>query len=54
LKPAWRRAGRRAIDAAYEVDEVLDIKDKARAIELYMQQQRNVEAERRQRRCAPR
>lgn len=37
----------RAIQAAYEVDEVLDIKDKARAIELYMQQQHNVEAERR-------
>src|SRR4051812_22892240 len=37
----------RAIDAAYEVDEVSDIRDKARAIELYMHQQRNPEPERR-------
>lgn len=37
----------RAIDAAYEIDEVSEIRDQARAIELYMQQQRNTEAERR-------
>lgn len=37
----------RAIDAAYEVDEVANIRDQAMAIELYMRQQRNTEAERR-------
>ena len=37
----------RAIDAAYQVDEVKDIRDKARAWEVYSQQARNVEAERR-------
>ncbi|MGI9403062.1 MAG: hypothetical protein ACR2OF_00950 [Hyphomicrobium sp.] len=37
----------RAIDAAYEVDEVKDIRDKALAIERYCQQAKNTEAERR-------
>jgi hypothetical protein len=37
----------RAIDAAYEVDEVKDVRDKALAIEMYAKQAHNVEAERR-------
>lgn len=37
----------RAIDAAFEVDEAKDIRDKAFAFELYSRQAKNIEAERR-------
>ena len=47
LLPARYDAMCRAIDAAYEVDEVKDIRDKARAMEVYLRQAKNTEAERR-------
>jgi hypothetical protein len=49
LPPARYDAMCRAIDAAYEVDEVKDIRDKAIALEVYSKQARNKEAERRAR-----
>jgi len=36
----------RAIDAAYQVDEVKDIRDRAKALEQYNRQAQNIEAER--------
>src|SRR3954468_14003574 len=45
--PARYDAMCRAIDAAYQVDEVKDIRDKAMAIEVYLRQAKNTEAERR-------
>lgn len=47
LLPARYDAMCRAIDAAYEVDEVKDIRDKARAMQMYLRQAKNTEAERR-------
>jgi hypothetical protein len=37
----------RAITEAYEIDEVKDIPDKMRAIEMYARQEQNTEAEER-------
>ena len=45
LFPARYDAMCRAIDAAYEVDEVKEIRDQARAFEVYAQQAQNREAE---------
>jgi hypothetical protein len=47
LTPALYDNMCRAIDAAYEVDEAKDIRDKAMAMEVYLRQARNTEAERR-------
>lgn len=47
ISPALYDAMCRAIDAAYEVDEVKDIRDRALAFEVYARQAQNVEAERR-------
>jgi hypothetical protein len=45
ITPALYDAMCRAIDAAFEVDEVKDIRDKARAFEVYAKMAQNVEAE---------
>lgn len=45
ITPALYDAMCRAIDAAFEVDEVKDIRDKARAFEVYARMAQNVEAE---------
>jgi hypothetical protein len=45
ISPALYDAMCRAIDAAYAVDEVKDIRDKARAFEVYARMAQNVEAE---------
>lgn len=45
--PARYDAMCRAIDAAYEIDEVKNIRDKALAWETYSRQAKNIEAERR-------
>jgi hypothetical protein len=47
ISPALYDAMCRAIDAAYEVDEVKDIRDRALAFEVYARLAQNVEAERR-------
>lgn len=47
LIPALYDAMCQAIDAAYEVDEVKDIRDKALAFEVYARQAKNVDAEHR-------
>lgn len=45
ITPALYDAMCRAIDAAFRVDEVKDIRDKARAFEVYARMAQNVEAE---------
>lgn len=47
LLPARYDAMCRAIDAAYEVDEVKEIRDQSIAFEVYFKQAKNTEAERR-------
>jgi hypothetical protein len=47
ISPALYDAMCRAIDAAFEVDEVKDIRDRALAFEVYARQAQNVEAEHR-------
>lgn len=47
ISPALYDAMCRAIDAAYEVDEVKDIRDRALAFEVYARQAQNFEAEHR-------